>query len=284
MVDEEYLQEALRAAAQSHQPDRAAIMERVARGRAPTRPFRAARPIGAALAVAVIAVLSMVAVRATGDDPPPASALPGPTATATAGDLSGTGEGQDGRAPTTAVPPATGSSGTGSSGTGPSATAAPPAGSGVPGAGSGTSGPAPHRSGTAPPSATSGSPATFVRTAGTRDAHSGAVWSQDNVTVTNSVPLTSLTVRISVPLTSGAQQAGHYTDAPNADVVMTVARGPTSLTYTFELRDAATLATGEHLFAAQYSHSSGRDAGGDTYTVEASARNGDRAGDDGRFG
>ena len=97
-VTVEQIRSALHDAAQAYQPSRTAIVNRVASGRAATRSkakrltYFSIRPVGAALAVAVTLVLSVVAVRSMNSvgpnnaavDPPaaapvPASASPAPT-------------------------------------------------------------------------------------------------------------------------------------------------------------------------------------------------------------
>jgi hypothetical protein len=80
----DYVRSALRDAAQAYQPNRSAMVNRVASGRAAARAKarRGIYPVAAAFAVAVIVVLSVVAVRSTGDDGtrpdanPPAAARP----------------------------------------------------------------------------------------------------------------------------------------------------------------------------------------------------------------
>ena len=81
----DYVRSALRDAAQGYRPNRRAIANRVAAGRAPRRSTgrRGMYPIAAAFAVAVIVVFSVVLVRSSGDDgthrranPPAAAALP----------------------------------------------------------------------------------------------------------------------------------------------------------------------------------------------------------------
>jgi hypothetical protein len=89
----DYVRSALRDAAQAYQPDRTAMVNRVASGRAAAR-ARARRgiyPLAAAFAVAVIVVLSVVAVRSPGDDgtqrganPPAAAPVPSGSAPASA--------------------------------------------------------------------------------------------------------------------------------------------------------------------------------------------------------
>jgi hypothetical protein len=91
----EYVRSALQEAAQGYRPRRSVMASRVATGRAGTRPETPRRsrtafrmlPAGAALAVAVILLFSVVAVRSAGDnrrDTGPPAAAPAQTTTAPA--------------------------------------------------------------------------------------------------------------------------------------------------------------------------------------------------------
>lgn len=235
---EDYVRSALRDAAQAYQPDRTAMVNRVASGRtaAATAPPRARRtllgfyPAAAAAAVAVILVLSMVAVRsARNDDGGPIVAAPPPTPSATA-----------------------------------SAPAAPAQSTTPPSKSTTSTSPATPRRPTDKPTST-----TFLTTDGTMDANSVATWSQNNVTLTNTKPLVELAVTIKVAMNPSTADAGRYTTVPNSDMTMTVTRDETSLTYSFVLRDGKKLQPGDYVFAAQFIHRSGRTADADTYSVVA---------------
>lgn len=235
---EEYVRSALRDAAQAYQPDRTAMVNRVASGRtaAATAAPRARwtllgfYPAAAAAAVAVILVLSMVAVRSARDgDSGPIVAAPPPSPTASA-----------------SAPPT------------PTGTTTPPAKSTT-----GTS-PTTTRRPSGKPTST-----TFLTTDGAMDANSVDTWSQSNVTLTNTKPLVELAVTIKVAMNPSTADAGRYTTVPNSDMTMTVTRDETSLTYEFVLRDGKKLQPGNYVFAAQFIHRSGRSADADTYSVVA---------------
>jgi hypothetical protein len=219
---DDYVRSALRDAAQAYQPDRAAMAHRVAAGRATTRARRRhGYPIAAALAVAVIAVLSVVAVRSAADH---------------------------GRR-TVAGPPVAAPA--------PSATTTPP-----------SRPPAPSRSATTP--AGNG----LLTAQGRTDPHSVATWSEQNVTIRNAKTLTALRVTVTVSLTAGTADAGRYTTVPNSDVTVTVTRAATALSYAYVLKPGVRLPPGTYVFAAQFTHRSGRDAGRDGYAVTAAGGGG----------
>jgi hypothetical protein len=230
----DYVRSALRDAAQAYEPDRTAMVNRVASGRAAARAKarRGIYPVAAAFAVAVIVVLSVVAVRSTGDNgtrPNPPAAAPLPVSS----------------------PPA-----------------ASPSGSKT--AGETTSG---TTSGTASRSATK-APDNAVTAKGAVGADSVATWSETKVTITSAKTLTALRVTITVALTPGAAAAGKYTTVPNSDVTMTVTKNGSALTYAYVLKQGTTLAPGSYLFAAQFDHHSGRSMARDGYAVTGATKSG----------
>ncbi|HEV7962600.1 MAG TPA: hypothetical protein VGP57_08705 [Actinoplanes sp.] len=241
-VTVEHIRSALHDAAQAYQPSRTAIVNRVASGRAATRSeakrltFFSIRPVGAALAVAVTLVLSVVAVRSMNTDGPNNAAVNPPAAAPVAASAS--------PAPATARPGATSTKQ-------PRESATPPPASGQ--------------------TSSSGQPAgsDFLVCDGAVDPHSVATWSQNNVTVTNTKAIDSLRITIKVALTAGTADAGRWTTVPNSDITITVTRQATALTYAYALKPGTTLAPGKYTFAAQFQHHSGRSADQDSYTVTA---------------
>ena len=245
----EQIRSALHDTAQAYQPSRAAIELRVAHGRAApagkgrhgARAYFTMRPVGAALAVVVISVLSVFAFRSgilrpPVADPPataPVAAAPSPSpAPSTTSNRAGASSGHS-RLPTT-----------------------------------------PSRSG-APSSASRSTPAGFLSAVGAVDPNSVDTWSQNNVTISNTAAVTSLLITIKVALTAEAADAGRYTTVPNSDITVTVTRDATTMTYSYALRTGATLAPGSYIFAAQFVHHAGRDAGRDSYSVAAQAGSAD---------
>jgi hypothetical protein len=240
----DYVRSALRDAAQAYEPDRTAMVHRVASGRAAARAKarRGIYPVAAALAVAVIVVLSVVAVRSAGDNgirPNPPAAAPLPVAS----------------------PPA-------------AASVSP---SGSPSARK-TTGGASHSAtaGTPPDGTAPGGTATdgAVTAKGGVGANSVATWSETKVTITSAKPLSALRVTITVALTPGAAAAGKYTTVPNSDVTVTVTKDGSALTYAYVLKQGTALAPGSYLFAAQFDHHSGRSMAKDSYAVTGATKDG----------
>ena len=255
----EEVRSTLRDAADAYRPDRTAMVNRVASGRAASMPAGGARrtlfrmnPIAAALAVAFILVASISAARLTsGPDRTVAADRPAVSVPAVAGTGTSAATGTGSSAPSSpagAVPP-------GTTGAAPSSSN-PPAG--------------PTRNG---PSATATlnpqtTPNGFLTSGGALDPNSSPMWSQNNVTLTNSKPIVQLTVTITVALTPGVTEHGRFTTAPNDDMVMSVTRSPTALVYTYVLKDGKKLVPGDYKFAAQFAHKPGRD-NTDSYVVAA---------------
>lgn len=264
----EQVRATLRDAADTYRPDRTAMINRVAVGRASTLPEGAARrtlrmnPIAAAFAVAAILVASISAARLSGGPDATVAAEPPPvSAPAVAGETSPVAT-----APAGTTPP-------GTAGTiGATGTARPTE---APGAPRSRQPSGPPRNG---PSATAtretpAAPNGFLTSVGALDPNSGATWSQDNVRIISARPIVELTVTVTVALTPGLAFHGRYTDAPNGDMTLTVTPTPTSLVYSYVLNDGRKLAPGAYLFASQFRHHAGRD-GTDSYTVVARAADG----------
>ncbi|MCA2213141.1 hypothetical protein [Jidongwangia harbinensis] len=247
----EYVRASLRDAAQSYEPDRTAMVNRIASGRAATaQPARRSLlPVGAAMAVVLVLVASIFAVRLSNDDDPRRNvvAAPPPVASAPA---------------ETAPDPTTGST-TDSTGD-PTATSDKPDKSRTT---------PPSRPGTTTPVRPTQSKArsTYLSTDGVVGANSVATWSESTVELKNTKPLVELAVAIKVAMTPGTAEAGKYTNATNSDFAVTVAREGDMLTYRFVLRDGKKLMPGDYRFAAQFTHRSGRSRDADSYTVTAAA-------------
>ncbi|MFD5628068.1 hypothetical protein [Streptomyces sp. NPDC127072] len=252
----------LRAAAEAHEPDRARVLARVERGmagdetrsaRRTTRPpvFGWAKVAGATAAVAgVLAVGGYAVASAVRDEAPPQGTVavsPTPEVSAQA----------TSRAP---LPPApTPSGGAPDSSRSPNTPSSSP--SGTPSAE--TSPP----TGLSPDSGAEDGP---LWSDGSVDPHSNEFWAQSNVTLRNSVRLTSLTVELRVAQTGGVNDAGAWRSAPEDDFTTTVAEKDGFLVYTWVLRPGRTVWPGEWVFAGQYDHDrGGRDAKDDRYTAKA---------------
>jgi hypothetical protein len=263
----------LREAAGAHEPDRARILARVERGtvgaggRRPAR--RAARPpllgwarvLGATAAVAGVLAAGGYAVASAvrGDTPPQQTVAVSPTPDPSPDPT--------GRAPVTPGP----------------------------GRGSGTPDesrrPGPPSSDTPAPTATAATRASAGGTAdgplwsdGSIDPHSNDFWAQSDITLKTGKQLTSLTVELKVGQTGGVNEAGAWRSLPESDFTTTVAERDGFVVYSWTLKPGRTVWPGQWVFAGQYDHDrGGRDAKDDTYTVTATARDGERAGVTGDF-
>jgi hypothetical protein len=248
--DERDLRTVLRAEADRHEPDRAAMLRRIARARAAApdgtmarvaaalrRPLAAVRPVAAAAAVTGVLVLAIAGIEVAGRSPAPSTPVAAPSS-----------------APVTASPSPSPSLG---------GTAAPPAGH-----------PSPHRhtSSLGPPAATSASASAardgYLSAVPALDPHSTGSWAQSNLTVSTTERITALDVTIEVARTDGVAKTGHWSSIPADLTVQSVHTSAGSLLYRFTLRDGASLAPGSYTFAAQYDHADGtRSMAGDSWTA-----------------
>lgn len=251
---------ALRAEAQRHTPDSVAMLARVRRDMLDGDQPGMARQHGhrgLALTPARVAVAACAAIAVAGGgwvladhpaarpspasrlaDSVPRSASPTPASTA------GVGGAVNARSATPTSPPETAS---------------------------------PSASASASSSATHGAsaPATQVRqgflsSAVSVNKSSGSYWSQDELMLTSTKTISSLTVVLRLASTPGLTNSGSWSS--NSGITITVTPQDGMLVYTFALSSGATLPAGTYQFAAQYSYASGtRDTGQDTYTASASA-------------
>jgi hypothetical protein len=239
---------ALRATAEAHQPDRAAILARIRRGQAtgPALPHRRGhrRTVVrvAGMAAAVVAALGLSAAVTWAALSDGTTRKPVQAASATARP-----------APTVA------------------SNAAP--------------GLAPSREDTIrPPSAAhaSRSPAAspesnrfqrgFLWSRGTIDPRSIDNWAQGKVTLRNSQTMTALQVRVRIARTPYVSSTGAWSTVPVDDLVTTVEEQPDALVYLFTLKPGAHLAPGEYVFGVQYNHAvGGRHPSRDHYQATATA-------------
>lgn len=232
----------LRQAADAYVPDRAAIARRAATRRAAAARRDRIRPAAAALAVVAVAVGGVVTVRLNDPYPSaPEAAVPPPPAASS-------------RAPAPpSGPPVSESSAS------PSSAAEPP-----------SARPAttpPTRPATTAPGRSPAAPE-LVTVSGTVDKGSVATWTQNTVTIRADEP-TWVEVTVRVERTKDAARAGWFTTVPNSDLTFTAEDTPDALLYTYRLKDGAKLRPGTYVFAAQFSHGSGRAHGGDSFEVDA---------------
>jgi hypothetical protein len=112
---------------------------------------------------------------------------------------------------------------------------------------------------------------TRLASAGAVDPGSHAYWSQSNVTVTVTEPLTSFTLELRVVAGEGMRPTGAWRTLPEEEFTLSVAHEEGVLIFRWELRPGAGIPPGDHVFAGQYDHDRGaRDAGRDGYRVTGS--------------
>ncbi|MEY9838785.1 hypothetical protein [Streptacidiphilus sp. EB103A] len=110
----------------------------------------------------------------------------------------------------------------------------------------------------------------FLWSDGSIDPYSTTGWSQSDITLKNHYTVTALDVKVTLAFTPGLASTGSWSTVPAADLVTTVTKQGGTLVYEFSLKPGATLAPGTYVFAGQYNHAAvGRDAGGDSYRATA---------------
>ncbi|GAA3919711.1 hypothetical protein [Actinoplanes auranticolor] len=240
--DERDLRTALREEADRHRPDRQAMLDRIAQGRAAyarrpiDRLFALVRPAAAALAVAVVLVLAVAGVRLSSREPEVDDA---PVAAPSA-------------VPATTPAPATTSAPKPSTATATSTAPKPPRTT------TGTSSPA-----STTPATPSSRPAEtdrdgYLSSTGQLDPNTSDGWSQDSVTLESARKLTALDVTVEVALTPGVAETGKWTTVSTELLTISINRTSKHLVFRFTLRPGATLAPGKYTFAGQFNHAAGK--------------------------
>ncbi|SEF68515.1 hypothetical protein SAMN05216223_101722 [Actinacidiphila yanglinensis] len=278
------LPQQLREAADAYRPDRERMLARVERAIAesggptgsgaatrerPPAPWMRVTAVAAAVAGAI--GIGGLAVGAVGGDAAPGqnvvsprdatSAQPGPQGAATSGTA-------------TRSHPAEreGTTRSGHSAPGARATAGHPAGSAAtPSAGGTPAAPPPSGGTTRPPSPAGSSGVTSV---GSVDPNSNPYWTEDDVDLTSTVALTSLTVEVRVSGSAGSvSQNSSYTSASGVSTAVSV--DGTDLVYRWTLDAGHTLPPGTYTFAGQFNHAEGdRSSAADRYSVSADGSSG----------
>jgi len=248
----------LREAAGAHQPDGARMLARVERGTAvppgrrrtpgiaKTWPRVALAGLAAAGIVATggLAVASIVQIK-----PPRPDSATSVTATTPSGTPTPSTRTIDGSAP----PPPPGQTTTSQSTTSQSTSVDP---------------------GTAPPAGNqaSGEP---LSAEGSINPKSQEYWSQSDLVLNSTQPLTALTVELRIVQTGSVQTTGQWQTEPNDDFTVTVQEVDGAVVYRWDLKPGHTMSAPKQTFAAQYNHGNGaRDARADTYAVQATAADG----------
>ncbi|MEV5507699.1 hypothetical protein [Streptomyces orinoci] len=249
-MNEEFARQ-LREAAEAHRPDRARMLARVQRGMAGPAVRHRAWPLtrsgtGVAFAgLAAVGVLATgglaVAAIVAGSSPSatvPAPATPSPTA--------GSSQPASDRPTRVGPPPVTTPE---SSRPAPRATSPSPTASPSPAIGDSQKG--------------------ALWSAGSVDPHSNVYWTQSNLVLKTTQPLTSLTVEMRFAQTGGVQSTGSWQTLPGGDFTVSVQEAGGTLVYRWVLKPGLTVPAGSHEFAAQFNHAAGvRSAAGDGYRVD----------------
>jgi hypothetical protein len=239
----------LREAAEAHRPDRARMLARVERGMAGPAVRHRARPFARSGTKVVLAGLAAGGILTTGGLAVAAIvATPSPTVTTPATP-----------SPTVSSPHSTSAR--------PSPVAPPPVT--TPGSSRPT------------PSATSPSPTADqsqdgpLWSAGSLDPKSTVYWTQSNLVLKTTQPLTSLTVEIRIVQNGEAKSTGTWQTLPSGDFTVTVQEVGGVLVHRWVLKPGLTVPAGNHEFAAQFNNGTGvRSAAGDGYLVDAQGSGG----------
>ncbi|SHI12944.1 hypothetical protein [Streptomyces sp. 3214.6] len=241
----------LREAAEAHRPDRARMLARVERGMAGPAVRHRARPFarsGTRVALAGLAAAGILTTGGLAVAAIVAKPSPSPTVTTPAGLPPAVSSPPPTSARPTPVspPPAT---------TPGSSRPTPPATSPSPTAGESQNGP--------------------LRSAGSLDAKSTVYWTQSDLVLKTTQPLTALTVEIRIVQTGGAKNTGTWQTLPGDDFTLTVQEAGGALVYRWVLKPGLTVPAGSHEFAAQFNNGPGvRKATGDGYRVDAQGSGG----------
>ncbi|MFF3908326.1 hypothetical protein ACFYZJ_20600 [Streptomyces sp. NPDC001848] len=241
----------LREAAETHRPDRARMLARVQRGVAGPAVRHRARPFArsgtrvalAGLAAGGILTTGGLAVAAIVAKSSPSATV---TAPATPSPTAGSPQPTSARPTPVAPGPAT---------TPGSARPTPPATSPSPTAGESQDG--------------------ALWSAGSVDPHSTVYWTQSNLVLKTTQPLTSLAIEMRIVQTGGVKNTGTWQTLPSADFTVTAQEAGGTLVYRWVLKPGLTVPAGSYEFAAQFNHATGvRSAGGDGYRVDAQGSGG----------
>lgn len=241
----------LREAAEAHRPDRARMLARVQRGVAGPAVRHRARPFarsGTRVALAAVAAAGILATGGLAVAAIVATSSPSATATATA-------------TPSPTVSP-------------PTRTSARPTPVGpAPVTTPGKSRPTPPA--TSPLPAAGESQTGALWSAGSVDPHSTVYWTQSNLILKTTQPLTSLTIEMRIVQTGGVQTTGTWQTLPSGDFTVTVREASGTLVYRWALKPGLTVRAGSYEFAAQFNHATGvRSAAEDRYRVDAQGSGG----------
>ncbi|MFE3408160.1 hypothetical protein ACFXMT_07480 [Streptomyces mirabilis] len=241
----------LREAAEAHRPDRARMLARVQRGMAGPAVRHRARPFarsGTRVALAGLAAAGILATGGLAVAAIVATPSPSPTVTTPATPSPTVSSPHPTSARPTPVAPAPAT-------TPGSARPTPPATSPSPTAGESQNGP--------------------LWSAGSVDPQSTVYWTQSNLALKTTEPLTSLTIEMRIVQTGGVKNTGTWQTLPSGDFTVTVQEAGGALVYRWVLKPGLTVPAGSHEFAAQFNNGAGvRSVAGDGYRVDAQGSGG----------
>jgi hypothetical protein len=104
---------------------------------------------------------------------------------------------------------------------------------------------------------------------GSVNSSSNAYWTQNDVTLTSSQPITSLVVELRVVRTAGVDSSGSWTSASDATMPSVTVEGA-ELVYRWTLDPGRTLSPGTYTFSGQFHHDEGvRDSSGDRWSAQS---------------
>ncbi|WP_075734350.1 hypothetical protein, partial [Streptomyces acidiscabies] len=140
----------------------------------------------------------------------------------------------------------------------------------------GSSRPTPSATGPSPSPTADESRNGPLRSSGSLDPKSTVYWTQSDLFLTTTQPLTSLTVEIRIVQTGGAKSTGTWQTLPADDFTVTVQEADGALVYRWVLKPGLTVPAGNHEFAAQFNNGAdgAHSAGGDGYRVDAQGAGG----------
>ncbi|MCO5974399.1 hypothetical protein [Actinoallomurus soli] len=93
-------------------------------------------------------------------------------------------------------------------------------------------------------------------------------WAQENVTVSEAKPLTTLRVTVRVARTQNVRSTGSWSSLPGDTYQVTVGEERNAIVYTWTVRSGRPVPPGRYVFAAQYARApGGHDVHQDSYTV-----------------
>ncbi|MGY5115268.1 hypothetical protein ACWC2H_05265 [Streptomyces sp. 900105755] len=241
----------LREAAEAHRPDRARMLARVQRGMAGPAVRHRARPFARSWIRVALAGLAATGILATGGLAVAAivtTSSPSPTVTTPAAPSPTVSSPHPTSVRPTPVAPAPAT-------TPGSSRPTPPSASPSPSAGESQNGP--------------------LWSAGSVDPQSTVYWTQGNLVLKTTQPLTSLTIEMRIVQTGGVKNTGTWQTLPSADFTVTTQEADGTLVYRWVLKPGLTVPAGSHEFAAQFNNGAvGRSAAGDGYRVDAQGSGG----------